>query len=139
MMIELKSENFGTVESFFEQKKQYIPALSVIHGNYPGRVFVDNEQAPHVAIVWVISRWLYIEGGATTEDSKEAVYRFIKKVLLPDCELRNVNWFEIYSSDSKQWDDLFIDGIEHEKVHKHYESLYTLNIDQFKRAKAKLK
>jgi hypothetical protein len=135
-MIELESGKFGLVEYFFSQKKQYIPALSVIHGKYPGRVFVDNELDPNVAIVWAINRWLYMEGRVSSEETKQSVYQFIRKVVIPDCTMRDENWFDIYTSNSKQWDELFKDGLENVSVEKHYESVYRLDIGKFNQVKS---
>lgn len=105
------------------------------NGKYPGRVFVDNELDPNVAIVWAINRWLYMEGRVSSEDTQQFVYQFIKRVVIPDCAMRDENWFEIYTSNSKQWDELFKNGLENVSVDKHYESVYTLDIGKFNQLK----
>lgn len=134
-MIELQFDSFGIVQSFFENKKQYIPALSVIHGNYPGRVFVDNEQSPSIAVVWAINRWLYIEGKILSDKIKNEINHFLKDSVIFDCKKRNENWFEIYTSDSKQWDELFLNEIKYLNVNKHFESVYTLDINNFNKVR----
>lgn len=133
IMIELNFKEYHLAEPFFK-KKQYIPALSVIHGNYPGRVFV-NDREPDLVIVWAIGRWMYLEGNINSEKEKTELNSFIYDVVIPECKQSNVNWFEIYASDIKCWDELFLDGLHLVKADKHYESVYTLNLDKFKRVK----
>ncbi len=69
-MIELDLKDYYLVESSFTEKKQYIPALSVIHWNFPGRVFVNQVHEPNIAIVWATGRWMYLEGNTKSEKDK---------------------------------------------------------------------
>lgn len=134
-MLELHFNKFTLVESFFYNKKNYIPALSVIHGNYPGRVFLDNEQDPNIAIVWAIGRWMYLEGNLSSVKNKLELSSFLQNIVIPDCNERNANWFEIYTSDDEQWDQLFLEETAYLRVDKHYESVYTLNLITFNQVK----
>lgn len=134
-MIELQFDSFSTVYSFFRNKKQLIPALSVINGNYPGRVFVDHEQWPNIAIVWATGRWMYLEGDLSTEQQKSYIKQFFQAVVMPECEKRNETWFEIYTSDSKQLDEFFLKEIDFLKVNKHFESVYSLDERKFLQVK----
>ncbi|TCZ79346.1 GNAT family N-acetyltransferase [Paenibacillus albiflavus] len=134
-MIELSFDSFNIAESFFANKKSYIPALSVIYGNYPGRVFVDNDQVPSIAIVWAIGRWMYLEGSLSSQDIELDVSNFLQNVVIPDCRERSTNWFEIYTSDDEQWENLFLTKTHFLEVDKHYESVYTLNLHIFNQVK----
>jgi len=135
-MIELKLKDYYLVESFFTVKKQYIPALSVIHGNFPGRVFVNQVHEPNFAIVWATSRWMYLEGNINSEKDKLDLRNFIHDVVVPDCKQRNASWFEIYTADIREWDSLFLNEIDNLKAEKHYESVYTLNLEKYTNKKA---
>jgi len=131
--IELSSSDFMKIVFLFAEKKQYVPALSVIHGTYPGRVYVNHVHAPSVAVVWAIGRWMYAEGSLSNETEKEHFNQFIHDVVIPDCWDRDVDWFEIYTADAACWDDLFLSGFDNTmKVEKHYESIYTLNVEKFR-------
>lgn len=130
-MIELEFENFQMIDSLFLEKMQHIPALSVIHGNYPGRVFVDNDVAPSVAIVWAIGRWMYAEGDIALEKNKMEIKQFIHNIVMPDCLARNEMWFEVYTSEAEHWDSLFLEELDGLEAQKHYESTYELNINKF--------
>ncbi|MEI3603549.1 GNAT family N-acetyltransferase [Oceanobacillus sp. SE10311] len=108
-----------------------MPAFAVIHGSYPGRVFVDHENSPKVAIVWAIGRWMYLEGNIATNQEKSELKRFFREIVMPDCKKRSRNWFEIYTNDSKQLEEYSLKEIDFLKVDKHYESVYTLNVEKF--------
>lgn len=132
-MIELNPKDYALVESLFAMKKQYIPALSVIHENFPGRVFVNRIYEPSIAIVWATGRWMYLEGCMNSEDDKVELSSFIHDVVVPDCKQQNINWFEIYTSDNECWDDLLLNNtyLHRLKADKHYESVYTFNLEKY--------
>lgn len=131
MMIELKLNDYYLVESFFTEKKQYIPALSVIHGNFPGRVFVNQIHEPNIAIVWATGRWMYLEGNTKSDKDQVELNSFISDVVVPDCKQLNTSWFEIYTADVECWEALFLGELHLLKVEKHYESVYTLNLEKY--------
>jgi len=137
-MIELFSNDYHIAESFFAGKKHYVPALSVIHGNFPGRVFVNEALEPSMAIVWAIGRWMYLGGDIKSGKDKTRLITFVHDVVVPDCRQRGAQWFEIYTADSKCWDEIFLQELNTLQVDKHYESTYALNIDQFHKTKANI-
>ena len=66
MISELDPLNYGRIAPIFRGRRQIIPALSVLEGNHPGRVFVDSAENPRTAYVWVFGRWAYV-GGASEQ------------------------------------------------------------------------
>lgn len=134
-MMELQFDSFSIADSFFRHKKQLIPALSVINRNYPGRVFVDHQQRPNIAIVWATGRWMYFEGRITSEQQESYIKQFLKETVIPDCRKRKEKWFEIYTSDSKELDEFFLKEIDFLKAEKHFESVYRLNEKKFLQVK----
>lgn len=135
-MKELNYEEYEILESLFNQKKQHIPALSVLRGSYPGRVFTDATERPTLAIVWATGRWMYAAGDINPEQNKEAVKLFLQDVVLPDCKAQNRSWFEIYTDDSREWETLFLGGMDKLNkwnVDKHLESVYVFHPEQFNR------
>lgn len=133
-MKELNYEEYEILESLFNQKKQHIPALSVLRGNYPGRVFADVTET--LAIVWATGRWMYAAGDINPEQNKEAVKLFLQDVVIPDCKAQNRSWFEIYTDDSGEWETLFLSGrdkLNEWNVDKHFESVYVFHPERFNR------
>lgn len=133
-MIELKLEEYSAVKAFFATKKQHIPALSVLLGNYPGRVFVDRETAPTLAVVWATGRWMYAAGDIASEENKVELAAFLQSVVVPACSLRNEKWFEIYTDSSDAWTELFKSGLVGLKVHRHLESVYEFDRERFEQS-----
>ncbi|WP_150273908.1 GNAT family N-acetyltransferase [Paenibacillus tepidiphilus] len=130
-MIELKPEQYLLAESFFTGKKQYIPALAVLHGNYPGRVFADRLVDPSAAVVWATDRWMYFEGDMEQAETLRQFAAFVENTAVPDCELRNERWFEVYTGDYSGLDRFLRSGIKRLEVLKHRESSYVLNLEKF--------
>ena len=130
-MKELKGAEYGLLEAFFNQKKQHVPALSVLQGNYPGRVFADQLEGTELAVVWATGRWMYAAGNIGSEQCREALKVFLQEVVIPDCTARNLKWFEIYADDTQGWDMLFLGGLDGLNADKHFESVYELQLEQF--------
>lgn len=130
-MIELKSEDFHTLKPFFADKKQHIPALSVLLGNYPGRVFADDAAAATPAVVWATGRWMYAAGTIDSDLNRKKLTDFILTQVVPDCRQRQEKWFEIYTDDSDEWTALFMPGADGLKVIRHMESVYEFNLERF--------
>lgn len=130
MFIELKANEFWQTEAFFKDELQYIPALSVIRGNFPGKVFVDQMPSPHFAIVWALGRWMYLGGekGCYASDKGSVIDALWKK--LRQLEPQS-NWFEIYMKEDRNWESEFASNTSSLSVSKHYESVYTLDEEQF--------
>lgn len=133
-MIELKYEDYHAVKAFFDTKKQHIPALSVLLGNYPGRVFTDRETAPAMAVVWATGRWMYAAGDISSAENRGELAAFLQSVVVPACSLRNEKWFEIYTDSSDAWTELFKSGLVGQKVHRHLESVYEFDRERFEQS-----
>lgn len=131
MMIELKVEDYPAIEVFFSSKKQHIPALSVLQGNYPGRVFADDATAPTLAVVWATGRWMYAAGDSSTELNRMKLTVFLQTEVIPGCKRRQENWFEIYTDDCDAWTALFRPAYAGLQVYRHMESVYEFNRARF--------
>ena len=84
----------------FTRDCQFPEALAVIDGNNPGWVFVDNPNAPRVALVWAQG----IDGFYLVGDASSAVFRdeldfHIDQVLKPRLYNLGVAWFELCGED----------------------------------------
>ncbi|MFS1514986.1 GNAT family N-acetyltransferase [Bacillus sp. SCS-151] len=128
MLEQLHKNQYEIVEHFFRGHKQYIPALSVIYGNYPGKIFVDSVIQPNFAIVWALGRWLYCEG----DIPKNHTYGSIIDSLWQFLKIEGKSIFEIYKSENQEWEKEFSANLSNLDVKKHWESLYTLNIGKFR-------
>ncbi|WP_339256567.1 GNAT family N-acetyltransferase [Paenibacillus sp. FSL P2-0136] len=130
-LMELQPGNYTAVYDFYAGKKQYIPALSVLLENYPGRVFADHTEAPTLAVVWATGRWMYAAGDISTEINRLKLMVFLQTVVVPDCQQRQEKWFEIYTDDSDSWTELLKLEIAGLSVDRHMESVYEFNSERF--------
>lgn len=131
MYIELEPKDFNSVENFFNENKYQYPALAVINGDFPGKVFVDNKDNPKIVLVWAISRWAYIS-------CKELLPRhnnFIKDVfnsgILPLIKAVGEKRFEIYADNNIGWDGMLNEALNKYQLDKHYENTFILNKEKF--------
>ncbi|WP_238655832.1 GNAT family N-acetyltransferase [Paenibacillus piscarius] len=130
-LIELRPEEYPAVYDFYNVKKQHIPALSVLLGNYPGRVFADHTEAPTLAIVWATGRWMYAAGDISSEMNRVKLESFLQTVVVPDCRHRQEKGFEIYTDDHEGSTALFTRGLAELTVDRHLESVYEFNRERF--------
>jgi RimJ/RimL family protein N-acetyltransferase len=127
MIHELSTGDFRRVEGLFQGRPQYLPVLSVIHGHYPGRVFVDDQARPRTALVWTLGRWAYIEGEALNDSFTKSLGYFMRKVIIPDSRQLKMNWFELYVPNSADWMQTIEEHLCGLDISKHFESLFLWN------------
>jgi hypothetical protein len=127
MIHELATGDFRRVEELFQGRPQYLPVLSVIHGHYPGRVFVDDEGRPRTALVWTLGRWAYIEGDAINSRFVRSLSDFMRKVIIPESRQLKMNWFEMYVPNSADWMQTIEEHLCGLDISKHFESVFLWN------------
>ena len=121
------------MEQLFQGQPQYLPVLSVIHGQYPGRVFVDDRDRPRTALVWTLGRWAYIEGEAYNDTFAKSLGDFMRRVIIPDSRQMRMNWFELYvrnSADSMRAIEEHLHGFD---ISRHFESVFLWNQPAYRR------
>jgi RimJ/RimL family protein N-acetyltransferase len=123
MIHELGPGSFARVEHIFRDRKQYVPALAVLQHRFPGKVYVDDPEAPTTAIVWVVSRWAYIAGDPQNDS-------FLS--VIPISLQMNMPWFELYAQPGPAWEAAAQKFLPTFWSDKHYESTYTLDPDSYR-------
>ncbi|MBU1318311.1 MAG: GNAT family N-acetyltransferase [candidate division Zixibacteria bacterium] len=124
MIVELEPEDYHRAAHILEGHRQYVPALSVIYGDFPGRVFVDNSDLPRTAIVWAISRWAYIEGNADNVDFNISIAELIRDRIIPGSREIEMSWFELYSNLSADWKRTIESALSEFDFRSHMESTF---------------
>lgn len=132
MIEELSRESFHRVAHIFGERKEYIPALAVIEGALPGRIFVDDSEHPTTALVWALSRWAYIDGDPDNRDFAGGLSELVESTVFP-CSLEmGMNWFELYANGSDDWSSTIEGSLADFGPEKHYESASTLYIPTYR-------
>ena len=127
MICELENTHFSKVADLFQGRKQYLPVFAIINGNFPGRIFVDDEDCPNTALVWAISRWAYVDGNPQKGSFNDSLASLIKDVIIPGSLQIKMNWFELYTADSADWKAAIDDSLGGYKPERHYETVFTFD------------
>lgn len=135
MLIELTALQFAKVGGLFDNQVHYVPVLAIIEGRYPGRVFVDDPEHPHLAVVWALGRWAYIQGDHGHGELQSALYHLISNCIIPDWRNMNVHWFELYAPNSADWLDTLDICLRAFGASRHFETTYTWDEDEFRQSR----
>jgi GNAT superfamily N-acetyltransferase len=131
MIYKLNCHEFSKISDLFEGHKQYIPVLSIIDGNFPGRVFVDDKDHPATALVWAISRWAYIEGDPLNQPFLQSLAELVSDIVIPVSRQMKMNWFEIYAPNSPEWFPALEKSLEQFGPNRHFEAVFTFDRQKF--------
>lgn len=127
-MSRLKAEEFSKVSPLFNGVKYYAPvAYSVIEGNQPGAIFVDNNVNPTVALVCGQSGFCYLAGNQDNERFNQS----LPTLLFEEVGLRDIDLCLF----PEAWGEK-LDGILGDRVRKEYirtfkfrPNLFSKNLD----------
>ncbi len=68
---------------------------TVIEGNQPGRVFVDDREEPGCAYIWPRTEYSYIVGGSSSLDFYQSIHDLIEMEILPVMERNGMGFISI--------------------------------------------
>ncbi|WP_027624897.1 GNAT family N-acetyltransferase [Clostridium lundense] len=132
MFIELKHDEFTSIKTFFNENKYQVPALAVINGSFPGKVFVDNKDKPEIALVWAFSRWSYISCKELLPKHKSFISSIFNSKIIPIIKTVGEKQFEIYADNDIEWDSILNESLSEYQLCKHHENTFVLNKEKFK-------
>ncbi|QTD42995.1 GNAT family N-acetyltransferase [Sporosarcina sp. Te-1] len=112
---ELKKSEFHKCLTILNEQGQ-VEAKAIIAGTNPGRVFVDNPQAPTSGLIWLGNHdgFIFI-GDENNKQFNNELNAFIDSVIVPDAEKVGLKWFEGVGNHSK-WDNTIKRLFTHRKV-----------------------
>ncbi|WMM25507.1 GNAT family N-acetyltransferase [Tissierella sp. MB52-C2] len=137
MYIELDKDEYQIVRNYFNFNFQ-IPAVAVINGDFPGKIYVDNKENPKGIIVWAISRWAYAYFELESLKRNRAFFKELMiKEITPIIDDLKEQYFEVYSL-SDDYDKILEEEIEGFCLYdKHYENTFILNEEKFNKLELK--
>jgi GNAT superfamily N-acetyltransferase len=97
-MNKLNQNEYKKVEHIFKQLDFNIVIKSVIHGNTPGEIYVDNLDNPKTALVWDKMGELLIEGDGNNEEFNKEINKLILEQLKPNAAKKYIPCFDFYYS-----------------------------------------
>lgn len=103
---ELNRDDYSKIASIVSTVDNMPEVMSIIWGNNPGCIYVDNVVSPKSALVWSKG----IEGFYLVGDSQNSVFLnnldvYVKKFIAPQLRKQGIQWFEV-SCDPVEWDDV---------------------------------
>jgi GNAT superfamily N-acetyltransferase len=105
MIYELQRKDFGLATHLVADRCN-VEAKSVVEGNNPGWVFVDDPGQPTVAFIW--SKGIdgfYLIGSEGNEQFNTYLNEFVELVIVPRAKALGYEWFEINGM-TDTWDTL---------------------------------
>ncbi|HEY8889197.1 MAG TPA: GNAT family N-acetyltransferase [Clostridium sp.] len=97
-MYKLKLYEYKKVEHIFKELAFNIVIKSVINGNTPGEIYVDNMVNPKTALVWDMMGELLIEGDDNNNEYNMEINKLIIDDLKPRAAKRYIPCFDFYYS-----------------------------------------
>ena len=76
-MYRLNQNEYRNVEHIFKELGFNIVIKSIVEGNTPGEIYVDNKDNPQVALTWDMMAELLIEGKADNDEVNMEINRLI--------------------------------------------------------------
>lgn len=97
-MYRLNQNEYKNVEHIFKELGFNIVIKSVIEGNTPGEIYVDNKDNPQVALTWDMMAELLIEGKADNDEVNMEINGLIIDYFKPRAAKRYIPCFDLYYS-----------------------------------------
>ena len=73
MIHKLQPQQYAQAEKLFTQREHHLFCDGVLSKNYPGQIFVDNEDAPTSALLTKNNTWCYLGGNPHNEPFNQAL------------------------------------------------------------------
>ncbi|WP_449536448.1 GNAT family N-acetyltransferase [Ferdinandcohnia sp. Marseille-Q9671] len=131
MISELKKSEFHRCRDLLNESGQ-IEAKAVGEGVNPGRIFVDNLDAPTTGLIWLGNNdgFIFI-GNERNEEFNTQFNHFIDSVLVPEARKVGLTWFEGIGNHHK-WDETIQKICKNRKLGSWNQRVYTLQRDDLK-------
>jgi RimJ/RimL family protein N-acetyltransferase len=85
-MDELQKDHYTRVRPVFDTLRYNLVIDSVIAGNTPGKVWVDNEQTPRVALMWDYMDALLLAGEAQYTAVNQSLAALLNDTIVPEAK-----------------------------------------------------
>lgn len=100
----ISKEKYSTVIGLLEEGIKYPEVLSVLEGNNPGDVFIDDIDSPKTGLVWNQGmKGFYFIGNPESPIFMTRITRFIENDLHNILKERNIDYFEV-SGTTSDWE-----------------------------------
>lgn len=131
MIIELKKSQFHRCKDLLLKQSQP-EAKAVVEGVNPGRIFVDNINAPTSGVVWLGNNdGFFFIGNERNERFNNELNHFVDTVITPEAKKVGLTWFEGIG-DHHKWDDTIKRVFANRHLGSWKQRVYTLEKNDYK-------
>lgn len=121
-MLKLNQNEYKKVRNIFKELGFNIVIKSVIDGNTPGEIYVDNAAEPKTALIWDKMSELLIEGEANNDEFNREVNKLIQEKLKPSAAERYIPCFDFYYT--KEFEKKLDTLLQQENCARIYRNVY---------------
>lgn len=130
MISELKSDDFHKCLGLLNAEGQ-IEVKAIVNGVNPGRIFVDNLNAPGTGLIWLGNNDGFIfMGDENNEAFNSSINAFIDDVIVPEARRSGLEWFE-GSGHHPGWDKTLERLFEHRQWGSWLQCVYRLEKENY--------
>jgi len=131
MILELDKAAFNKCRKLINEQG-HIEAIAVVDNINPGRIFVDDVNAPTSGIIWLGNNDGFIFfGNEQNERFNNELNDFINNVIIPEAKKVQLKWFEGIGNHEK-WNKVIEKAFDHRKLGKWKQKVYSLQKNEYK-------
>lgn len=130
MISELDRSDFFKCRRLINEHGQ-MEAKAVVEGVNPGRIFVDDVQAPNAGLIWLGNNdgFIFI-GDERNETFANEINDFIDRLIVPEAEMVGLEWFEGVGN-HERWNKKIENLFKHRKLGIWNQKVYTLQKEDY--------
>ncbi|MCP4709616.1 MAG: GNAT family N-acetyltransferase [Planctomycetes bacterium] len=126
MISELAKNKFRSIDNLLQNENYDVEVKSVIRGNNPGRVFVDDPENPQTAMIWANGiEGFYLIGQEKNPKFNNHLDQYIERVIRPLAIESGLDWFEV-SGNNPTWAIEIPKIFQNRQLTKSYQSVYRI-------------
>lgn len=131
MITELKKSEFHKCKNLLHAQGQ-LEAKAVVEGVNPGRIFVDNIDAPTSGVIWMGNNdGFFFIGNERNKKFNNELNHFVDTVITPEAKKVELSWFEGIGNHYK-WDDTIKSVFANRRLGSWKQRVYTLEKNDYK-------
>lgn len=131
MLYRLDPQAYRRVQKLFASLRYNLVIDSMIDGNTPAWVYVDDPDAPKTGLMWNKQDALLLAGHHAINEVNQALHRVIMEQVIPDAKQNGIPELSLHYSpqDWEKKSDYLLEGLNYQKVQRRYYTSIRPRID----------
>ncbi len=128
-MFELNKNDYSVILPLLANSKQRVLPFSIAQGINPGRIFVNHQANPTIALIWTTVGYYFLFGDPDSANLSE-ISQIISEIFVPASQATGETGFILIPS-SDDWNHTISSILPGQDVIEIYRTPHTLNIQNF--------